>query len=71
MTCPRCTGVMLPERFQDIKDDSGQISFYGWRCVSCGEILDPVIMRNRQRRPHTLRGGNKVLKSSFFTGKSN
>ncbi len=71
MNCPRCAGVMLPERFQDIRDDSGQISFYGWRCVSCGEILDPVIVRNRQRRPHARRGGNKVLKSSFFTGKSN
>ncbi len=61
---------MLPERFQDVKDDTGKITFYGWRCVTCGEILDPVIMRNRDKRPYTRRGGNKVLKSSFFTGKS-
>jgi hypothetical protein len=23
------------------------LPFWGWRCVCCGEILDPVIWKNR------------------------
>jgi hypothetical protein len=23
-------------------------SFWGWRCVSCGEIIDAVIQKNRK-----------------------
>jgi hypothetical protein len=26
------------------------LPFWGWRCVSCGEILDPVIWENRNHR---------------------
>jgi len=70
MKCLRCDGVMLPERFQDIQDETGQITFYGWRCVTCGEILDPVIMRNRSNRPLIRNRGNKKLKSPFFVGKN-
>ena len=70
MKCLRCEGVMLPERFQDIQDETGKITFYGWRCVTCGEILDPVIMRNRSNRPLTRNRGNKKLKSPFFVGKN-
>ena len=50
--CSRCKGLMVPERFQDILD--GQLSFYGWRCLSCGEIVDPIIASNRHRRSATL-----------------
>jgi hypothetical protein len=25
-----------------------QEHFYGWRCIYCGEILDEVILENRQ-----------------------
>ena len=51
MRCPRCKGMMVKERFQDIQDDTGQIYFHGWRCLVCGEILDPVIVTNRQQPP--------------------
>jgi late competence protein required for DNA uptake (superfamily II DNA/RNA helicase) len=38
MHCQRCQGPMAFEKFY------GQnTSFYGWHCVLCGEILDPVI----------------------------
>ncbi len=40
--CPRCNGVMVYERFQDMLD-----LFYAWRCLNCGEIVDPVVARNR------------------------
>lgn len=40
--CPRCNGAMVYERFQDMLD-----MFYAWRCLNCGEIMDPVVARNR------------------------
>lgn len=40
--CPRCSGAMVYERFQDMVD-----LFYAWRCLNCGEIVDPVVARNR------------------------
>lgn len=42
MRCPRCNGAMVYERFQDMLD-----MFYAWRCLNCGEIMDPVVARNR------------------------
>ncbi len=50
MNCPRCHSVMALERFCDLYDETGQLCFMGWRCLSCGEVIDPVIVRNRQRR---------------------
>lgn len=50
MNCPRCKGVMALERFCDIYDETGQLCFMGWRCITCGEVIDPVIVRNRQHR---------------------
>lgn len=31
----------------DLQDDTGQIGITGFRCTSCGEVVDPVILRNR------------------------
>jgi hypothetical protein len=37
---------MLYEEFMDL-DQSDEYSFYGWRCVSCGNIVDETIMTTR------------------------
>jgi len=41
--CPRCDGAMVFERFQDMLT-----LFDAWRCVNCGEIVDPVVSKNRE-----------------------
>jgi hypothetical protein len=41
--CPRCNGAMVYERFQDLLD-----LFFAWRCLNCGEIVDPVVAQNRE-----------------------
>ena len=41
--CHRCGSVMVCERFYGHDD-----RFWGWRCISCGEIVDDVILENRQ-----------------------
>lgn len=51
MRCRRCTGLMVPERFYDFQDDTGRLTFLGWRCLVCGEVVDPVILAHRTRRP--------------------
>ncbi len=40
--CHRCGGLMVEERVFEI----GSIN---WRCVSCGERIDPVILTHRQK----------------------
>ena len=45
--CHRCGGLMVPEQVFEIRS----IDF---RCVSCGERIDPVILAHRQR--HLTRG---------------
>ncbi len=51
MRCSRCAGRMVPETFEDLRDDTGTLKFSGWRCLGCGEIIDSVIMANRKLRP--------------------
>ena len=48
MNCARCDGLMINEWFQDILDDTGEINFWGLHCLLCGEILDPIILANRE-----------------------
>ncbi len=43
MKCHRCGSVMVYERFYGPGE-----TFLGWRCIQCGEILDEVILENRQ-----------------------
>ena len=42
MKCNRCNGSMIYEKFYG----DGE-TFFGWRCVVCGEIIDQVILKNR------------------------
>ena len=43
MKCHRCGSVMVYERFLGRSEN-----YSGWRCIWCGEIIDEVIMENRQ-----------------------
>ena len=51
MKCSRCGGMMVSEEFYSQEDN-----FLGWRCISCGEILDQVILENRlgQKRGYSF-----------------
>jgi hypothetical protein len=48
--CHRCGGRMIFEKFYDVSS-----MFYGWHCVICGEILDPVILLHRLSRDADLK----------------
>lgn len=59
MNCPRCTGNMVLEVFEDLRE-TGQFRFEGSRCLVCGEILDPVIMKNRESLSKRKRRGSQA-----------
>jgi len=52
MKCHRYGSVMVYERFYGLGGN-----FLGWRCVSCGEIIDEVILENRQTGMGRQSGG--------------
>lgn len=54
MKCVRCRGLMVRDQFYDMLDDSGHFSFRGWRCVCCGNILDPLILKNKRVRSSAM-----------------
>ncbi len=48
MTCTRCKGLMVQDHFLDLLDTDLRTA--AWRCVSCGDIIDPVVLANRHRQ---------------------
>jgi hypothetical protein len=44
MNCARCNGLMYRI---DLLDKQGHARIEAWVCLMCGEVLDPVILRNR------------------------
>jgi hypothetical protein len=47
MPCARCDGLMVTDNLIDIMESSIPMWMKGWRCVSCGNIVDPVIQQHR------------------------
>ena len=43
MKCPHCSKSMIRENYYTDFE-----MFSGWRCIMCGEVLDPVILNNRR-----------------------
>lgn len=54
MECDRCHGFMVSDIFEDYMDDTGRNAFFGWRCLQCGAILDPLIAEHRLLRPQPV-----------------
>lgn len=54
MQCDRCTGLLVEEHCYDLFDN--EISMTALRCISCGNLVDDVILKNRlaQRTRRTV-----------------
>ncbi|HEY5648507.1 MAG TPA: hypothetical protein VIU33_03340 [Nitrospiria bacterium] len=63
MKCPKCKGLMNPEEFICTSKEGGW-EYEGWRCVYCGEVIDPLILQNRLK-------GKAEPKDSQLTGSGN
>lgn len=47
MQCTKCEGLMVLDDLIDMRESSIPMWMRGWRCVSCGNIVDPLILRHR------------------------
>lgn len=47
--CGRCRGLMYRILLRDWGGSRGQDGCEALQCIACGDIIDPVIMRNRRR----------------------
>jgi hypothetical protein len=53
-TCARCCGFMVNDSYLDLLNNVGESKFSAKRCVQCGEVVDPVILRNRGARQEPM-----------------
>jgi Pyruvate/2-oxoacid:ferredoxin oxidoreductase delta subunit len=53
-TCTRCGGLMVQDFCLDVLGSIGEAEFAAKRCVQCGEVVDPVILRNRGTRQEPM-----------------
>ncbi len=49
MRCERCNGLMVSERICDLQGMNSDLCVDGYRCLLCGNLVDAMILENRQR----------------------
>ena len=59
MQCQRCQGAMVVDYFVDL-EESGALWMSGWRCLICGNIVDPTILNHK----HAQRKGREIPKAA-------
>jgi hypothetical protein len=62
---------MVNEVSLDLMNSGSELECAVKRCVQCGDILDPVILRNRRIRqePMTVQRDGKSLPSNWAIGR--
>ncbi len=53
MNCPKCHGLMVNDRVYDAEEAVFNLSI--WRCLNCGETVDPLILQNRLKQEQELK----------------
>ena len=48
MRCTHCHGMMVVDHFVDLEDTSGHLWLRAWRCVNCGNVVEPGMLRRRE-----------------------
>ena len=68
-TCTRCDGLMVNDSYIDLLNSVCESKFSAKRCVQCGEVVDPIILLNRQLRqePMTVQPAGKMLSNNCVT----
>ena len=57
MKCTRCHGLMVADDFLDMHESYLSMWMRGLRCISCGNIVDPLINHNRMSQQSTAAKG--------------
>lgn len=53
-SCARCGGLMVGDFCMDLLHSTCELELAAKRCVQCGEVVDPVIQRNRRLRQESI-----------------
>lgn len=48
MTCHRCEGFMVQDDYFQLVESDRRLA--AWRCVLCGDVVDPVIEANKKQQ---------------------
>ncbi len=70
MHCVRCQGTMVTDYFIDM-ENSGELWMPGWRCLACGEVVDPVIMKHRliqEKTPEVAEAATRKKRKTLPVG---
>lgn len=59
MKCTRCHGLMVADDLIDMQESYLPMWMRGWRCIACGNIVDPLISRHRMVQQA---GASRLLK---------
>ena len=54
-TCERCGGLLVKGHCLDVANPEGQLWITTKHCVQCGNVIDPVILKNQEEsleHPH-------------------
>ena len=51
MRCTHCHRLLVVDHFLDMEDDKGHLWLRAWRCVNCGNVVEPGM---RRQTHHTL-----------------
>ncbi|MCP9471829.1 MAG: hypothetical protein NNA30_03750 [Nitrospira sp.] len=68
-TCARCGGLLVGHICMDLLNSDRELEFAALRCIQCGDIVDPVILRNRrlgQSRQATEPGGTATVSAELW-----
>ena len=68
-TCARCGGLMVTDFYMVLLSGIGETEFAAQRCVQCGEIVDPIILRNRRikQEPVAAQPAGKMASNNHVT----
>lgn len=47
MRCSRCNRLVVRDDLIDICESYHPMRMCGWRCLACGNVVDPQILRHR------------------------
>ena len=68
-SCTRCCGLMVQDFCLDVLGSICESEFAAKRCVQCGEVVDPVILRNRgtKQEPVIAQSAGKMVPNNRVT----
>ncbi len=67
MTCTRCKGFMVIDDLIDLQESLLPMWMRGWRCVACGNVVDPLIQRHRlSQQPNAKRSARTKTRQPVF-----